>query len=70
MLYEVITIVPPLISVGVIQLSLSVGSFVGELMGIKKVSALLKNTAGVLSIAISLLACFAVMLIVSTTIMT
>ncbi len=64
-----LTIVPPLISVGVIQLSLSVGSFVGELMGIKKVSALLKNTAGVLSIAISLLACFAVMLIVSTTIM-
>ena len=63
-----LTILPPLISVIAIKISVSIASFVGELLGVKKVTLLLKNTSSVLSIAISLLTCFALMLIVSTAI--
>ncbi len=64
-----LTILPPILFVFSIKISLSIGSFVAELLGIKSVSSLLKNSSSVLSIAVSLLICFALMLIVATTIM-
>jgi len=63
-----LTILPPLISVIAFKISISIASFIGEVVGVKKVTLLLKNASSVLSIAISLLTCFALMLIIATTV--
>jgi len=63
-----LTILPPLITVIAFKISISIAGFVGEIVGVKKVTLLLKNASAVLSIAISLLTCFALMLIISTTV--
>ena len=64
-----LTILPPIITIIAFKISLSIGGFISDLMGVKKVSSLLKNTSSVLSISISLLVCFALMLIIATTVM-
>lgn len=64
-----LTLLPPIITVAAFKISLAIGGFIGELLGVKKVSALLKNASSVLSIAISLLVCFGLMLIIATTVM-
>ena len=64
-----LTILPPLITVVAFKISISIGSFISEMLGVKKVSSLLKNTSSVLSISISLIVCFSLMLIIATTIM-
>lgn len=63
-----LAILPPLITVIAFKISISIAGFVGEIVGVKKVTLLLKNASAVLSIAISLLTCFALMLIISTTV--
>ena len=63
-----LTVIPPLITVIAFKISISIAAFVSEIVGVKKVTVLLKNTSAVLSIAISLLACFVLMLIMATTI--
>lgn len=63
-----LTVLPPLIYVTAFKLSFSIGAFVGEIMGVKKVTLILKNASALLSIAISLLVCFVLMLIIATTI--
>lgn len=63
-----LTIIPPVITVSVTKISISIGAFISELLGAKKVSLLLKNISSVYSIAISLLLCFSLMLIISTTV--
>lgn len=64
-----LTILPPIITIIAFKISLSIGGFISDLMGVKKVSSLLKNTSSVLSISISLLVCFSLMLIIATTVM-
>jgi len=64
-----LTILPSIISVTAVKLSVIAASFVSEIIGTSRITVLLKNTSSVLSIAISLLACFLLMLIISTTIM-
>lgn len=64
-----LTIVPPLITVTAYKVSIAAGGCIAEMLGAKKVSSLLKNTSSVLTIAITLLLCFALMLIIATTVM-
>ena len=63
-----LTILPPILYVTVIKLSISFGSFIADILNAGKVALLLKNLSSVLSIAISLLVYFALMLIISTAI--
>lgn len=64
-----LTIIPPLLTITAYKISISIGGYIGEILGVKKVSTLLKNTSSVLSIAISLIFCFSLMLIIATTVM-
>lgn len=63
-----LTVLPTILSVLAVQLSVFLGSIAAEVFGVKAISAFLKNISSVLSIAMSLLVCFSVMLIVSTAI--
>lgn len=64
-----LTILPPLISVAVTKVAISFSCFISEVLGVKKVNLLLKNMSSVLSIAISLMICFSLILIISTTVL-
>ena len=63
-----LTILPPIITIIAFKISLSIGGFISDLMGVKSI-IFIKNTSSVLSISISLLVCFALMLIIATTVM-
>lgn len=63
-----LTMLPTIISVATTQLAVYIGSIVAEIFGVKQINAFLKNVSSVLSIALSLLLCFSMMLIISTTI--
>ncbi len=63
-----LTIIPPILSVTSIKISVSIGAFISEILGVKKITILLKNISSVFSIAISLLLCYSLMLIISTTV--
>ena len=65
----ILTVLPSLISIVAMKISVSIASFVSEIAGTKKITVLLKNVSSVLSILMSILLCFLLMLIISTTVM-
>ncbi len=64
-----IMIVPPLIEIIAMRLIFSAADTISDLFGVPQMKILLKNTGWILSIILSVLMCFAVMLIISTTIL-
>lgn len=62
-------IIPPLANVLTVKLAVGAASVAGDALGVKKISLLLKNTSSVLTLALSIMICMALMLIISTTIM-
>lgn len=64
-----IMIVPPLVEIIAMRLIFSAADIISDLFGIPQMKILLKNTGWILSITLSILMCFAVMLIISTTIL-
>lgn len=64
-----LTMLPSIISVTAVKLSVNLAAFVSEIVGVKRLTLLMKNVSSVLSIALSLLVCFLLMLIISTTVM-
>jgi stage III sporulation protein AE len=63
-----LTMLPSIISVVLLEAAVWCGAIVSEIFGIKEINSLLKNVVSVLSIALSLLLCFTMMLVVSTAI--
>lgn len=64
----ILTVLPPVLSVLAVQLSVYLGQISAEILDVEPISKFLKNVSSVLTIALSLLICFAMMLIISTTI--
>lgn len=64
-----LTLLPSIISVGVTKIAVVFSCFISEVLGVKRVNILLKNFSSVLSIAISLMICYSLMLIISTTVL-
>lgn len=64
----VLTVLPTILSIFSVQISVGLGQVAADIFGVKQISAFLKNISSVLSIAMSLVLCFSVMLIISTTI--
>ncbi len=64
-----VMVVPPLIEIIAMRLVFSVADIISDLFGASQMKILLKNTGWILSITLSILMCFAVMLIISTTIL-
>ncbi|MCX7657981.1 MAG: stage III sporulation protein AE [Oscillospiraceae bacterium] len=63
-----LTMLPSIISVVLLEAAVWCGAIVSEIFGVKEINSLLKNIVSVLSIALSLLLCFTMMLVVSTAI--
>lgn len=63
-----LTMLPSIISVVLLEAAVWCGAIVSEIFGAKEINSLLKNVVSVLSIALSLLLCFTMMLVVSTAI--
>lgn len=63
-----LTMLPSIISVVLLEAAVWCGAIVSEIFGVKEINSLLKNVVSVLSIALSLLLCFTMMLVVSTAI--
>ncbi len=59
--------VPPLIEIIAMRMIFSIADIVSDLFSVPQIKTLLKNTGWILSIAFSILMCFAVMFIISTT---
>lgn len=64
----VLTMLPTILSVAVLQLYICVGEIVAEIFGVKQLCGFLKNVSAVLAITMGLLLCFSIMLIISTTV--
>lgn len=64
-----IMVVPPLVEVIAMYMIFSIANIISDLFGATQMKILLKNTGWVLSITLSIMLCFAVMLIISTTIL-
>ncbi len=64
-----VMVVPPLIEIIAMRLIFSAANIISELLGAPQIKILLKNTDWILSIAFSILMCFSVMFIISTTIL-
>lgn len=64
-----VSVIPPLIEAVLVKLAFCIAETVSGLFGVKGIKTLLSNTSAVLSIIISLLVCFGIMLIISTTVM-
>lgn len=64
----ILTVMPPILSVLAVQLSVYIGQVSAEILNVESISKFLKNVSSVLTISLSLLICFSMMLIVSTTI--
>lgn len=64
----VLTVLPTILSLFSVQISVGLGQVAADIFGVKQISSFLKNISSVLSIAMSLVLCFSVMLIISTTI--
>ncbi len=60
-----LTFLPSVISIGLMKLSLSAAQCVSEVLDVKKTSALLESTAFVMSILMSFVICFGIMIIIS-----
>ncbi|MEG0615344.1 MAG: hypothetical protein RR540_06260 [Oscillospiraceae bacterium] len=63
-----LTTVPSIISVIAVQAAVYIAGLAAEIFNIKQLNSFLKNTSSILSIAVSILICFTLMLIISTTI--
>lgn len=64
----ILTVAPPILSVLAVQAAVYIGQVSAEILSVESISKFLKNVSSVLTIALSLLICFSLMLIVSTTI--
>lgn len=64
-----LTVVPPLAEIIIMRAAFALAQVISELLGVKQVDILLKNSSSVLSMMFSVTVCFAVMLIVSTAVM-
>ncbi|MGN1135484.1 MAG: hypothetical protein ACI4SF_04625 [Oscillospiraceae bacterium] len=64
-----VSVVPVLTEILLVKLSFCIAEIVSEMFGIKGIKTLLHNSSEVLSIIISLLVCFGMMLIISTAVM-
>ncbi|MGN1305161.1 MAG: hypothetical protein ACI4YB_09025 [Oscillospiraceae bacterium] len=64
-----VSIAPALIEVVLVKLSFSIAEIISGMFGIKGIKTLLHNSSSVLSMVISLLVCFGMMLIISTAVM-
>ena len=64
-----IMILPPLLEIAAMKLMFTAADVVSELFGVSQVKILIKNTNWILSTVFSILVCFSVMLIISTTIL-
>lgn len=62
-------IIPPLASVLNVKIAISAAGITGEVLGVKRVTCILKNTNSVLTLAMSVMLCMGLMLIISTTVM-
>ena len=60
------TVLPPLISSVSLYIALNIGAAAAEILSQSRMSKLLKNSAGVVGTAMSILICFAALLIIST----
>lgn len=61
-----VTMLPPVLSAGAMQLSVLIAAAGAEILGVKSAEEYLKKLSSVLGTAVSLLICFGLMLIVST----
>ncbi len=64
-----IMVIPPILEVVAMKLVFIAGEILVDLFGVSRLKVLMKNTSSILSISLSLLVCFSVMLIISTTIL-
>ena len=62
-----VMVVPPLIEIIAMRMIFSIADIVSDLFNVPQMKILLKNTGWILSITFSILMCFAVMFIISTT---
>ncbi len=62
-------IIPPLVNILTVKLSLAFSSVISDILGVNKVSSVLKSSSTVLTLAMALLLCMGLMLIISTTVM-
>lgn len=60
-------VVPPLIEIIAMRMIFSIADIISDLFNVPQIKILLKNTGWILSIIFSILICFAVMFIISTT---
>lgn len=60
-------VVPPLIEIIAMRMIFSIADIISDLFNVPQIKILLKNTGWILSITFSILICFAVMFIISTT---
>lgn len=61
-------IIPPLVNILTVKLSLAFSSVISDILGVNKVSLVLKSSSTVLTLAMALLLCMGLMLIISTTV--
>lgn len=64
-----VSVAPALIEVVLVKLSFCIAEIISGIFGIKGIKTLLHNSSSVLSMVISLLVCFGMMLIISTAVM-
>lgn len=64
-----VMLVPPLLEITAMRFVFSAADIISDIFGISQVKTLIKNTSWILSTIFSILTCFAVMLIISTTIL-
>ncbi|MCD7731202.1 MAG: stage III sporulation protein AE [Oscillospiraceae bacterium] len=61
-----LTVVPPLASISLMKLIFATAEMLGEMFDLGGIKTLMKNASSVMSILLSLIVCFSVMLIIST----
>ncbi len=64
-----LTVVPPLVEITAMRLAFAGAEILGDIFGVSRIKTLMKNSSSILSLIFSLLVCFAVMLIISTTLL-
>lgn len=64
----ILTVLPTIISIISLQLAVYGGGIAAEIFSLKEINGFLKNVSSILAIALSLVLCFSLMLIISTTI--
>lgn len=62
-------ILPPILEIAAIKLMLTAADVMSELFGVSQIKVLIKNSNWIMTTALSLLICFAVMLIISTAVL-